>query len=676
MARVLAQALEALPWDQLESTDPEVPAKELRRVLRRLFRKGPESTENDCHTLFYALAHPVRGVPSATPAALPFVVALAADPGTGARTTLVELLIHLAKTADQAEPRLVAQGWADAWDEAHDTVQALLADADPVVRRTAVPLADGPGRLVERWRSERDLSVRLPVLFALGWGAPEGGEVTAEVRAVLDEALRSDDRLVWLAAVHALARLDPELPARERKPLVAVLTDPALRSRWEEVWYLPDAEYPYDRKDVAVWTAELFEDRSALGIEFLTRLAAAADPAEDTDLLVGVLDRAWRLLTRRRSVEPALLPLAAALLDHPDPELRYRAAHLLALLGPRAAGHADRLAALLDDPGEAEADCLEGTVGEHARWALARMGDPRALDGLVDVLCAPYRDGYGRGYTLGDPRRPEIEDVLTPLRAHTDAVLPSIREELRQALADPAGYGPPTADFLAVLRAWETDALPALPEVTAFVADDFRWYDAMQTLAAMGPGAHAAAPALIERIARERPGNRHVLHWALQRIGGGDLAENLRAVGEALPPEAEAAGAGMVGYLADFGTEATPYAERVGHMVDHSTGWVRVQAASALWAITGEPEPARSVLTEPIVALAAGGDEFGSFQDALRALLRHGCLDETARNALLDLRAQDRRLSPHGDYRAILQDEGYRALIDAALAGVARRDRG
>jgi len=665
------QGLDALPWERLETTDPDTPAKEIRRLLRRLFRKGAESTEDDCHPLFSALAHSVRGVPSVTPAALPFVVALAADPGTGARTTLVELLIHLARTAEKAEPQLVADGWADAWDRAHDTVQALLADADPVVRRTAVPLADGPGRLIERWRSERDLSVRLPVLFALGWSAPEGSEGP---RAVLDEALRSDDRLVWLAAVHAAVPLDPELPVRELESLVAVLTDRALRSRGEEVWYLPDAEYPFDRKDIAVWTAELFEDRPVLGTEFLTRLAAAADPAEDTDLLVGVLDRAWRLLTCRRSVEPALLPLAGRLLDHPDPEPRYRAVHLLALLGPRAAAHADRLAALLDDPGEA--DFLEGTVGEHARWALARMGDPRALDGLVDVLCAPYRDSNGRGYVLGDPRRPEIVDVLAPLRAHAETLLPSVRAELRRALADPAGYGPPTADFLAVLKAWETDALPALPEVTALVADDFRWYDAMQTLAAMGPGARAAAPALIERIAQERPGNRHALHWALQRIGGGDLAENLRAVGEALPPEDEAAGAGMVGHLGDFGAAALSWADRVRHVVDHSTGWVRVQAASALWAITGEPEPARSVLAEPVVALAAGGDVYGSFQDALGALVRHGSLDESARTALLALRDQDRRLSPHGDYRAILQDEEHRALIDAALAEVARRDRG
>lgn len=80
----------------------------------------------------------------------------------------MELLAFLSEVPETASPESVAPGWAEAWRQAHRAVQPLLADPDPAVRREAVPLADGPGRLLERWRTERDLSVRLPVLFALG----------------------------------------------------------------------------------------------------------------------------------------------------------------------------------------------------------------------------------------------------------------------------------------------------------------------------------------------------------------------------------------------------------------------------------------------------------------------------------------------------------------------------
>ncbi|CAL9645206.1 hypothetical protein [Streptomyces sp. enrichment culture] len=522
MEEISERALAAVPWERLQSADPRDPGvtvQDVRRLLRRLFRSGPSSTEEDCYDLFAALALPHRGVASVAPAVLPFVVALAADPRTGARTTLVELLVHLSESAREAPPHLVDEGWADAWSQAQEGIQALLADRDPAVRREALPLADAPGRLLERWRAERDPAVRLPVLFALGRRAP-GTEAAAETRAVLEALLRDPDPVLRTAAVHASAslaaalsaqaverepapqaaerelspqaaqpELSPQAVEREQELLVAALTDPAARSRWEEVWYEPNIEHPFDREAVACWTAALFEEAPATATAFLARLAEAADPDEDVDLLRAVLDRAWQLLVLHRSVEPAVLALAARFLEHPDPSVRYRCAHLLAVLGPRAAAHADRLAALLDDTGEDE--LLEGTVGEHARWALARMGDPRALPGLVDALCAPYRDHYGRGYVVSDPRRPEIVDVLAPLRAHARALLPSVREELRRALAAPDIGGVPIADFLQALTAWGPDARPALPEVTACVAAGFQTYHATEALAAMDPTARA-----------------------------------------------------------------------------------------------------------------------------------------------------------------------------------------
>lgn len=661
MGDVSVQALDALPWERLVAVYPTASAEEVHRVLRHLLSSGPASTEDDCSPLFSALSLKERGVGSAATATLPFVVALAADPRTGARATLVELLGNLAWTASHCAPHLVDPGWPDAWEQERAAIQTLLTDPDPVVRRQAVPLAEGSARLLERWRAERDLSVRLPVLFTLG-RLPED----PEVRAVLAGALRDDDPVVRIAAVHATAEAEPGIVVRERERLLTALVDPAVRSRREAVWYMPDVEHPYTREDVAFWTAVLFEDVPAEATAFLSRLAAAADPVEDTDLLRAVLDHSWRLLTRRRSVEPALVPLAGRLLDHPDPAVRYRAVHLLAALGPRATAHTDGLAALLDDLGEDE--FLEGTIGEHARWALARMDDARALPGLVEGLCATWRGRHGRGYAISDPRSPDLADVLGPLRAHADTLLPALREELRRELTDPALPGSVLADLLATLKAWGTVALPALPEVTAYVADRFRWHDAAEVLAAMGPAAVSAAPAIRERMALEAPENQRWLHWVLWRIDGAVPAEALRALAETLPKPGEPPYFPF-GQLADFGRRAEPYAEELRRILAEAEDVFGVEVATALWTVTGEPEPARSLLEEQVLAFSSGDHElYGLFHSALRTLISFRAIGPTVRDALRALRDQDRRISAYGDYRAILQDEEFRELIDEALA--------
>ncbi|MGV9790582.1 hypothetical protein [Streptomyces sp. NPDC003435] len=101
-----------------------------------------------------------------------------------------------------------------------------------------------------------------------------------------------------------------------------------------------------------------------------------------------------------------------------------------------------------------------------------------------------------------------------------------------------------------------------------------------------------------------------------------------------------------------------------------STGdsWLRLDAAVALWSMTGEPEPAVSVLEEHLLPVAAGGDAYGTFLDALRALARIGTVSPTARATLRTVRRSDRRLSEHRDYRAFLQHEEIRSAIDEVLA--------
>ncbi|MER5788345.1 hypothetical protein [Streptomyces sp. NPDC001980] len=248
--------------------------------------------------------------------------------------------------------------------------------------------------------------MRLPLLLALGTAAADSAEAEARVRAVVQEVLRAGPAVMRVAAVHAWSAFDAQAPVREVDLLVEILSDPTLRPRFEDIWYVPNIDDAFSRSDVASWTAFLFEDAPAAALRFLVRLVGAARRTGDAPLCGAALDEAWRLLVVRPSAAPELLPLAGELLADPDTGVRYRAAHLLAVLGARAAPYADGLAALLDDPGEAE--FLEGTVGDHARWALARIGDPQS--GGADRRLSPYRD-Y-RAFLQDEEIRSAIDEVL------------------------------------------------------------------------------------------------------------------------------------------------------------------------------------------------------------------------------------------------------------------------
>ncbi|MGP3632456.1 hypothetical protein ACTU45_03595, partial [Streptomyces sp. 24-1644] len=76
-------------------------------------------------------------------------------------------------------------------------------------------------------------------------------------------------------------------------------------------------------------------------------------------------------------------------------------------------------------------------------------------------LVAPYRDLQGWGYCIGDPRRPDVADVLRPLRAHAVELLPAVREALRDEVARKGWL---IGDLREVIQAWGED--PTLPGET------------------------------------------------------------------------------------------------------------------------------------------------------------------------------------------------------------------
>ncbi|MFI5532191.1 hypothetical protein ACIA8O_27025 [Kitasatospora sp. NPDC051853] len=638
--------LDAVAWDQLDMEHPADRAEDIPGMLRLLARKGAEATESDCHPL-WRLATRSGRMSSGAAAALPFVIGLATDPTMGARIHLVAALTAMYEEGPADEQ------WADA--------RTLLADPDPEVRRAAIGLSGGVPRLLERWRVETDPAVRLPVLIALGEAtavAGEGGSAVADARAVLAAALGEDDPVLWVAAVHASAGLDREPAVRQVDRLVEVFSDPALRPRFEEVWYQPLFDTPSTREDVVDWIAGRFEHDADAALSFALRLAGRAHRTGDSALCRKALDLAWQLLTEYRSVGAALLPLAGGLLDHPDGAVRLRAVNILAALGPAAAPYADRLAELLDDDG-ADAD-LDGTVREVARWALARIGDPRAWPGLVEQLRAQGEE-QGRSYGTGDPRRPDIMDVLVPLRAHADVLLPGIAEAIRQGGA----RGGATQSFLEVLKAWGENAGPALPDLLPLLADTRTSWDVVRVLEAIGPAAAPAVPALRAGVVLDSPRAHWAADAAAMRIGH-DRTAALAFFGDAVMA-AEAPWFGPIGDLAGFGPEAAPYAERVRFVMEHTTHWPRLTAAVTLWSITGRAEPSMPVIEEFVLPLADGGIGFQFHRDALQALIRMGEISPAIRAALVAFRQSDRRLPTDGGYPMVLHDEELLDLAEQAL---------
>ncbi|MCX5397647.1 hypothetical protein [Streptomyces sp. NBC_00102] len=663
------EALAAVPWDPRES-DWACPVERVPQVLRSIALDGAIEDMDGWRMELVLTGRGGDRVNKAATEALPFLVALAADPGVRVRTDLLDLVKRLDEVARTAEPHRIDERWPAARLHQQPALLALLADGNAEVRRCALPFARHVAPLLERWRYETEPSIRLNLLWALGRAAAGevrrgslAGVTAEEVRAVFEGEVRDGSPAMRIAALEGWADLDHDVLERHSDLLVEVFAGGDVdetRRDFEKLSYLPEAEEFLSRENGLHGIMLGFAGAPGPAVSFIVRLAGEAARNGDAPLLRAALESAWELLADHRSVEPALLPLAGSLLTCPDPGARLWAGYVLAVLGARSEPYADLLAALVDDEGEDE--LLEGTVACQARWALTRIGDPRGLPGLVEqVYEPPYRAHYEEGYTWESPRLPGIDDVLGPLRDRADVLLPALREVMRWRTEEQRLTGHScslTEHLLRVLTAWGEAALPALPEVVALLPH--QRHLAVEALLAMGPGAASAEEAV--RACAPGSGDPLYMEWCALRVGGHTSAA-VRLAGEEMTSPERA-----VFLLGGFGPEAAPYAPRVREILDGSAGPTRLDAAVTLWSITGEPEPSASVLEEFVLPVADGGDGWGSFLAALRTLAEIGRITPEARAALHTVKGFDRRLTPGRDHSDILQDQTIRAAIDDVLA--------
>lgn len=357
-------------------------AADVPELLRRCAGPDAGDAEDASSELLNLLFHQGGWICSAAPAALPFLLRLAARPDVPARRGLLELVAVLAHEAGRIPDRSLDPGWPPAWAAALPAVLALLDDPDPSVRCAAADVVGAgasPGEstlpaLLRRWRVEDDPVTRLDLVLALGRAAlrEPAGAHAGEVRRLLRDLLDAPEAQLRLAAVHALAPADPGLPGRRLDLLLEAVRDPGV-ALWQRT-----SAVEAGVQGVHHWTAALLAGPAPGFV-----LGLLADHPDD-EQRTGALAQAGAVLARWRSPAAALLPRVAARLDDPAAEVRYRAAELLACLGPAAAAHADAVAALLGDA--ARAARHQGSVGEAAVWALARTNDPRCLPALTGLL--------------------------------------------------------------------------------------------------------------------------------------------------------------------------------------------------------------------------------------------------------------------------------------------------
>ncbi len=482
----------------------------------------------------------------ATADLLPVLLALVSDTGTHHRPRITRLLARLTDP-DRTWSTPVPTGW-----EAGLT--ALLSDGDPLVRRQATRLVACAVRAPERalrarLEVEADRGVRHDLLRALGAHADQG------VEALVEDAL---DEATWSGS----GWLDWESRAT---PIGQVVRD----------------------------SGELLADDPGAVAEFAAGVVARGG----VEHRLAALGCAMRALGRWR--DPAPVPLVGRLLDDSASRVRRWATVVAAHLGPEAREHADRLAEL--------AGRERGSLRDAALWALARQEDPRCLPGLVELLggdvlsFAPTR-GLSPLEHAPWPFRTELIDVLIPLRAHADALLPPITE----CLVAPERFEAGGWRLLRVLVAWGPAALPALPALVGLLARPGRHHGLVAvTIGRLGPGAIGAADAL--RAVAERwaePVERAL--WEIGAIPLPSLAE--LTSGSPQPP-------GTPGSFPSHDPAAAVVLRELLATSDDEHS--RAGACHALWRITGDAGEVAPVLARTAAPLRDG------FRAASATALRH-----------------------------------------------------
>jgi HEAT repeat protein len=658
----MGDSLDNVNWAALEHNYGK--ASDLPDLLRACASPNPDTVSTALAEVYTKLYHQGGWVCSAAAAALPWLTDLAASSATRHRLGVIELVELLAREAVSVGPVWVDSGWRPALAAMRPQLLALLDDPDVKVRREAILLVadgiqhpDAVTALRHRLAVETDRVTRADLILAFGvvydWSRDEA--LCAELVTLLDD----DDLQFRLAAVHALAETDPTIAAKHVDTMVEALLDPGAALWALSAWVdgSPATMINETRRLLADDPAASFALEFAFDRHHARHAAAMVQAQEaiggpppsdpDVDARVATAANAVQVLSQWRESAPTL-SVVAGLLDDTEPTVRYRAAALLACLGPKAAPYADELLALTTD--STLYDSWKSiTVGDAAVWALARQDHADCLPALVERLSGD-RLGFDTAhlYYARDVHRlvqPAASDVLIPLRHHADVLLDPLISRRDRAFAP---------QLCEVVAAWGPIAAKALPVLVDLVADEKLRPLAAKAIGSLGSDAAEAAKTMRDKASEP------AVAWALWRTGADPdlgVAELTRQV-EAEPSHQ------TIALLADLGPEAAASTEIVRGLTDSTDSRIRAEAAHALWRITGDRSV--TVLTELAEPLAAGECSLAGMA-ALRHLATIGVTNDRVLAIAQSITDSPRRIAHFGGWRAFTEDEDIRAAALALL---------
>ncbi|MFH8880777.1 HEAT repeat domain-containing protein [Streptomyces californicus] len=338
------------------------------------------------------------------------------------------------------------------------------------------------------------------------------------------------------------------------------------------------------------WAADLLrtlhvglDDRVADRTALLADQLRSPDRHQRIDAvrMSGGLIRAWR-----GSYEE-LVALVGEQVADPEPRLADAASHVLEELFALAAPAADALAArLAADPGSWVKTWAGGPPGLGSTVkALARLGDPRVLPALAAALELPRvpHDVGAAVVHLGEAARP---------------LAGALRHRLAEVALDEGAYdrASPLLAGLTGLRAGE-----AAPEVLRVLrgAPEYRgeWLRtaALRALGSFGPAAREAVPELRMLLRSPVAAARTEAAEALWAVSG-DAATVLPVLSEGLRADQAHDRRTAAAALGALGPRAEAVAPRLRALLAHGELWLRVDAAIALWRVTGRSGEATEAL--------------------------------------------------------------------------------
>ncbi|MEV0781533.1 PBS lyase [Streptomyces sp. NPDC050423] len=603
------------------------PADDVPGLLQGLASADPAEREGALDGMYGAVHHQ-GDVYACTLACIPFLFELVVDPAVPDRGGIVELLTSIGgidldeDDEDEIDEEEIEGAANYAMAAAAVTAGAgvffaLMADDDPGVRVSA-PLAlatlhGHPARVLtllrDRLAVERDDEVRLALVEAAGRVALRHRPLTDQIADWLSRlAAEAYPPGLRLAALAQLARCAPQALPGDVVRVVAgllrqlrsspVAAEPGPRPAGahsepepagvEEraapatlVGQLRALSAEESAGRAAPWTADLLrtlhvglDDRVAERTALLTDQLCSPDRWQRIDAvrMSSGLIRAWR------GSYGELVRLVGEQLGAAEPRLAEAASHVLEELFGLAAPAADALAArVAADPGAWVKEWASGPPGlGSAVKALSRLGDARAVPALAAALErpeVPHDVGFAIGY-LGPAARP---------------LAGALRRRLGEVGLDEGAYdrASPLLAGLTALRAGE-----AAPEVLRVLrgAPEYRgeWLRtaALRALGSFGPAAHCAVPEL--RALIRRPGTAAATEaaealWAVD----GDADAVLPVLIEGLQAEHAHERRAAASALGRLGARAEVTAPRLRALLGHEELWLRVDAAIALWEVSG-----------------------------------------------------------------------------------------